>query len=232
VSGSFSEGNISMLGELTFGESVLLELLKAAFTAILIAGAAALIVSRYQSRAAADRTELESKLAEDRRQREQLVADGRARRDFTYKLLRLFMERIDAIYRRVKETRQLLDIEGRYSEATVGLTWELRTAGDDLEQLTKDLADYSADIDGLLEVRDQVAKMDKYIGTCWKESKRSRKDAAVEFGDRVSSYVADLDEGGDFWHFDTCYQRARLGLVRLLPSTRDSDELAVGQTLP
>ena len=59
-----------MLLALTFSESVQLELYKAIFTAVFVAGAAALVVRYYQDKSAARQSEVEAQRADLLKQRD------------------------------------------------------------------------------------------------------------------------------------------------------------------
>jgi hypothetical protein len=98
-----SAGGFVMILGLTLGETILVELLKALFTALLVAGAAALIVRRYQDRAAAQQSELEHDrdLAAKDRDRERV--DERARLEARAQFVSRTSELAGAFYFRTQQ---------------------------------------------------------------------------------------------------------------------------------
>jgi hypothetical protein len=93
-----------MVLSLTFSESVQLELYKAIFTAVFVAGAAALVVRYYQDKSAARQSEVEAQRADLLKQRD----DARARAD---------KERDDARARADRE-RELMMAASRANRTT------------------------------------------------------------------------------------------------------------------
>jgi hypothetical protein len=69
-----------VLAELSFGQTIVVELLKAVFTAVFVAGVAAFLVSRYQNRAEANRAELETHREDAAKERERRLQIDEAKR--------------------------------------------------------------------------------------------------------------------------------------------------------
>jgi hypothetical protein len=159
--------------------------------------------------------------AEQRAQGRQDEAERREReRQYEIDVASSFLERLDAIYRRVKNSRQLLGFLGPHAEARKVRKemWRMRAEMEDLEQLDKDIEVHDKAIRGLVVVRNEVKIMDRYVGERWKEY-RSIHDVTEEespsFGDKLSSFVADPAQG-DFSTFDSSYHKARRVLVEML----------------
>jgi hypothetical protein len=203
-----------MVAELTFGETVLIEFLKALFVAVFIAGVAGLVVARYQGRSEAARITLATHREE-----------ARVARETESKLLASLLERLDSIYRRVKETRQRLGLLHNYGEKASLEMWNMRAEMEHLEQLAKDIELHKHTIPGLEDIHSNVRTMDAYVGECWKEYKKSPTGRDGNFEDRVSKFVADaVPDEGDFQDFGGSYQQARWRLVELLIAVQDPQD--------
>jgi len=150
-------------------------------------------------------------------------ADDRERQ-YAIDTVRSLLERLDAIYRRVKRTRQRLGIQSEHRSDNSDDMWDLRDEDEDLEQLAKDIEVYAGTVQGLVTVRPCVEAMDEYLGECWSEYKKGPhvREGSSGFGKRLSMFVASPRSGGsDFQVFSDKYHRARSELVRLLVPVQD-----------
>jgi hypothetical protein len=148
-------------------------------------------------------------------------AEQRARkRQYEIDVASSFLERLDSIYRRVKNSRQRLGFIGPHVEIRKlrKEMWRMRAEMEDLEQLDKDIEVQVEAIRGLVAVRDEVKIMDGYVGERWKEYRKNHDVAGEEspsFGDKLSSFVADSAQG-DFSTLGSSYHKARRVLVEML----------------
>jgi len=194
------------------------ELRKQLIQFLVIVGLGAIVAFLVESirRQAEQRVEFTRKLAE-RRARE---------RQYVIEVVSSFLERLDSIYRRVKNSRQRLGLLERQAKSrkVQKEMWRMRAEMEDLEQLDKDIEVQLEAIRGLGDVREEVKYMDGYVGARWKEwwkEYRSIHDVigekSLSFGPKLSDFVADFDSAGaDFPKFASSYHKARGILVKML----------------
>jgi hypothetical protein len=142
------------------------------------------------------------------------------KRQYEIDVVSSFLERLDSIYRRVKNSRQRLGFLGPHAEIRKVRKemWRMRAEMEDLEQLDKDIEVQAEAIRDLVVVRNEVKIMDRYVGERWKEYRRIHDATGEEppsFGAKLSSFVADSAQG-DFPKFASSYHKARRVLVEML----------------
>jgi hypothetical protein len=157
-------------------------------------------------------------------------------RQYTIDAVASILAQLDAIYRRVKQTRRLLRLSqarGLKRQAYVDAMLKLDEDQQDLEQLVREMTVLQQRMPGLESsratelgrTRDAVKEMEDYLGLLWSEHE---KVAAMSDDDfmradlpRLNEFVERVKTGrSDFQLFNGKYHCSRAMLIELLADSR------------